>query len=232
MLTEVVREVAAHFKEELVPAYPQVWEDTIASIHSDLRQWLQRMSADPEWVPIRFELAFGLPGDTDCDAASRPDPVLLPGLALRLRGAIDLVEERQGWLRATDSKSGANFGRPVTPTARVFGGEKLQPLLYALALEALFPGRPVWGGRLYYCTAKGRFTEVQVPLDDDARAAIATVVSTVDEAVRTGFLPAFPAPKACTHCNYRPVCGPDEEARTARKDRKRVAKLLALREMP
>ena len=35
----------------------------------------------------------------------------------------------------------------------------------------LFPGKLVAGGRLAYCTTRGDFKHVDVPLDDDARAA-------------------------------------------------------------
>ena len=55
--------------------------------------------------------------------------------------------------------------------AVVDGGAALQPVLYALAVEKLFPGQTVESGRLYYCTAAGGFAERTVPLDAAAKAA-------------------------------------------------------------
>ena len=46
-----------------------------------------------------------------------------------------------------------------------------------------------------------------------------------------GFLPAAPGERACTWCDFRPVCGPREEERTKRKSRERLADLEALRSM-
>ena len=53
----------------------------------------------------------------------------------------------------------------------------------------------------------------------------------IDRAVETGFLAAAPGERACTWCDFRPVCGPREEERTKRKSRERLADLEALRSM-
>jgi hypothetical protein len=71
-----------------------------------------------------------------------------------------------------------------------------------------------------------------VPLDARSRDAAATVVEIVGNALRDGFLPAAPAKRACEWCDYRPVCGPYEEARVERKPRERLAPLAHLRELP
>jgi len=112
------------------------------------------------------------------------------------------------------------------------GGEILQPVLYALALEKVIPGERSEGGRLYYCTSAGEFTEVEVPLDDTARAAAQKVADTVQQAISTGFLPAAPAKGACEYCDYLRVCGPYEELRTHRKRQSELAPLESLRKEP
>jgi ATP-dependent helicase/nuclease subunit B len=234
VLDRVLTEVADHYAEELAPAIPRVWDDTLEAVRRDLREWLHRAADDRAsdeeegWTPIRFELAFGIPAGDERDEASRPDPVPLAA-GITLRGSIDLVEERGGALRATDHKTGSAWTKTGQ---RIAGGEKLQPILYALALEAMFPGRTVSGGRLYYCTEKGRYTELEVRLDDDARAAIDVVRKTIDESVRTGFFPAAPTEKACSFCDYASVCGPDERRRSARKEGDRLVRLETLRRMP
>jgi len=177
-------------------------------------------------VPWRFELAFGLAERHARDPHSRPEPVALD-CGIQLRGSIDLVERRgDGALRATDHKTGRER---VALGEVVAGGEALQPVLYALALEELFPGARVEGGRLYYCTAAGRFGEVSVPLDDAARESAARVARVIDAALARPFLPAAPAEGACRYCDYAEVCGPYEELRTRRKSRAELADLESLR---
>ncbi len=223
--------VAARWAEKLWPAIDRVWRDGIDGIRADLREWLRRAAdADDGWVPWRFELSFGL-ADRDrpqADPASVPDPVPVIG-DLRLRGSVDLVERRPpGVLRATDHKTGKT--RPKTGVV-VGGGTVLQPLLYALACERLL-SEPVEAGRLYYCTADGGYEERVVPLDAEGRRVAGEVVEIIGRALAEGFLPAMPDRGACRYCDYRPVCGPHEETRTARKPKDRCADLERLRRLP
>ncbi len=226
-LDEVLGVVAARFHDALSPAIERVWDDGIASVRADLREWLRRASADPTWAPWRFELSFGLPARLTRDPASRAEPVSLE-CGIQLRGSIDLVERgAAGALRATDYKTGRVRSRQGATV--VGGGEALQPVLYALALEKLFSGAKVEQGRLYYCTSAGGFEEVAIPLDEEARAAAAQVAETVGGALAEGFLPAAPAPGACARCEYRPVCGPYEETRVGKKSGERLVPLQRLR---
>lgn len=229
VLEDVIEAVEARFVEELAPAIPRVWTDAVSDLRSDLAEWLVRAAERPDWVPIGFELGFGLPLTDERDPASREEPVELSE-GLRLRGAIDLVEQRDGVLRATDHKTGA--ARAVHGV--IEGGRTLQPVLYARALEELYPGRTVGGGRLYWCTAKGRFEERSVPLDDRARRALTVLVETVQHAFEEGFFPALPEDKACERCDYLAVCGPKEAMRTGRKARghRYLGPLKKLRKQP
>lgn len=225
--------LAAHAerkREELAPAIPRVWDDAIAGMRADLHEWLRRAAVSPSpFVPDRFELSFGL-ADRDRqyeDPASVADPV---GLAngISLRGSIDLVErDPRGVLRVTDHKTGK--ARAAAGLV-VGGGTILQPVLYALAAEELLQA-PVESGRLYYCTDDGGWSEAVVPLDDEARAAADTVARTIGGALAEGFLPAAPAKGECKWCDYRPICGPHEEQRTARKPKDRLAPLEHLRSL-
>lgn len=226
-LDEAVTAQASAMAEELAPAIDRVWRDAVADIRADLAEWLERMAERPDWVPIQFELAFGLPPDEGHDPASVPDPLALEE-GLRLRGSIDVVERSGERLRATDHKTGRTKPRPGV----IVGGTVLQPLLYARALEALHPGVSVAGGRLYYCTSRGGFEERTVRLDAEARHAVALVAETLDELVGGGFLPAAPAEGECRRCDYRAVCGPAEERRLRRKDPRRLRAISRLRKQP
>jgi hypothetical protein len=227
VLDAAVDEVAARFAEELAPAIDRVWEDAVADVRTDLTEWLLRASERPDWVPTAFELAFGLPKAEGRDPASVEEPVRLAE-GLSLRGAIDLVEQREGALRATDHKTGAAPGR----VGLIGGGKVLQPLLYARALEAIFPDREVVGGRLYYCTSRGRFEERHVPLTPEARESVEVLVEVVGKMLEKGFLPAAPDEGECARCDYRAVCGPAEERRVKRKDVRYLGPLRKLRKRP
>jgi CRISPR/Cas system-associated exonuclease Cas4 (RecB family) len=110
------------------------------------------------------------------------------------------------------------------------GGRALQPVLYALAAEKLFPDHEVTEGRLSYCTAAGGFEIRGVPLAEPARKSAEKLAQAVAGALSEGFLPAYPATRACRFCDYRVVCGPYEELRTRRKP-ETPAPLLALKEL-
>jgi hypothetical protein len=208
-----------------------VWHDGVNAIRADLREWLRRSAEGSEgWVPYRFELSFGLPehSRSTADASSVLGPVTVLG-NVQVRGSIDLLERRSdGTLRATDHKT----GKARAPEGVVIGGGRiLQPGLYALVAEALLDAR-VESGRLYYCTADGEFTERVIHLDDTTRAHVTTALDVIAGSLEQGFLPAAPVKDACTFCDYRTVCGPDEENRTGRKPKERIADLKRLRDLP
>jgi ATP-dependent helicase/nuclease subunit B len=228
-LERVLDGVVARYADELAPAIDRVWADGIAGVRADLREWLRRAMQHDRWRPLFFELSFGLQERQERDQRSTDAPMRLDS-GIQLRGSIDLVEKNDaGALRATDHKT----GKARAPEGTIIGGgEVLQPVLYALALEKLLPGERVEGGRLYYCTAAGEFVEVDVPLDASARQAAQLVADTVQSAVSEGFLPAAPKKGACEYCDYLRVCGPSEELRTGRKKREPLAALHKLRSHP
>jgi ATP-dependent helicase/nuclease subunit B len=231
-LDAILSEIAARYRDELAPAIDRVWEDGIAAIHADLREWLRRASDDDSgYVPREFELAFGLERRAGrvSDPASVREPVEL-SCGIRLRGSIDVVEHHaSGLARVTDDKTGKSSGKTGQLVA---GGTVLQPLLYPLAAEKLLGTRArVVSGRLYFCTSAGGFAELVVPLDDHARAAAEQLAQTIGEALTAPFLPAAPAEAECALCDYRPICGPHEELRILRK-KQALKALLSLREMP
>ena len=190
------------------------------------------------WVPAYFEFAFGLPGDQDRDPASVPDPVLIDG-RFKLRGSVDLIETRRevrdassgpphlaprtSHLRITDHKTGKN--RTTWKTV-IGGGAILQPVLYSLAIEQALQAS-VQSGRLFYCTSAGGFVDHEIPINDTNRRIGLEALEIVDRAIELGFLPAAPAPRACTWCDFLPVCGPDEPRRVANKSPEKLGDLEA-----
>jgi CRISPR/Cas system-associated exonuclease Cas4 (RecB family) len=206
-----------------------VWNTEIEDMRSDLRGWLQHIASDVEWQPAYFEFAFGLKHDEDRDPRSAAEPARLDE-GVVLRGSIDLIERHtaRGSFRVTDHKTGK---APDDLPQYVGGGAVLQPLLYAMAAGKLL-GAPVESGRLSYCTQRGGYAAIEIPVTPQARARVQRVLETIDDAIRGGFLPAAPQRDACGRCDYRAACGPYEERRTARKHPGRVEPLVELRNMP
>jgi CRISPR/Cas system-associated exonuclease Cas4 (RecB family) len=235
VLDDAVKKIATDEYEQLAPAIDRVWHDEIGAIRRDLRLWVDEIArAGGEWIPRRFEWAFGY-GDGGAlaigrDSTSRLEPVVIDG-RFHLHGSIDLVEERVGTgeLRVTDHKTGRYRGKDHMI---VDGGRALQPVLYSLALEQA-TGTPVVEGRLYYATTAGGYRDVRIPLTPQARRIGLEVLEIIDRAIETGFLAPAPAEKACTWCDFRPVCGPTAERRISRyKSQEPLADLLELRKKP
>jgi ATP-dependent helicase/nuclease subunit B len=112
----------------------------------------------------------------------------------------------------------------------VGGGTSLQPVLYALAAENRL-GTAVELGRLFFCTQKGNYHTVDVPVTDQTRLRVGRVLEIIDHAIATGNLPAAPNRDACGMCDCRCVCGPHEERRWKRKTAA-FGELEELRNMP
>lgn len=229
LLEETLARLSDEFREVLYPAVNRVWDEEIRRMRVDLRVWLGHFVEElADWEPIHAELGFGVPTDAEHDPASRPDPVRLPSGYL-LRGSIDLLERHRttGELRVTDFKTGKNHVED--PHARVYGGRLLQPVLYGLVAEELL-GTPVGGGRLFFCTSRGKFSQHHVQLDAETRRLGGEVLRSLETLLAFPKLVAAPRAGICQWCDYKAVCGPDEAVRTGRKPG--VSELEQLRSLP
>jgi CRISPR/Cas system-associated exonuclease Cas4 (RecB family) len=141
-----------------------------------------------------------------------------------------LVERRSdGRLRVLDHKTGhapVSARQPRT----VGNGEVLQPLLYALAVEALLGQAPMLS-RLSYSTLRGGYKAIDIPSGPRERAAILQVLAAIDQSIGRAFLPAAPRRDACKGCEYVPVCGPYEELRVTQKSQPELRDLTAIRRL-
>lgn len=226
-LDEVLAELSREAAEKLGPPIRGVWRAEMEKLRADLHAWISGRGS--EWQPEFIELAFGLPEREECDPKSVPEPVLIEG-RWPMRGSIDLVEQRpDGRLRVLDHKS----GKPGKKDWKlcVGHGETLQPVLYALALEALGYACPETAA-LSWGTLRGGFRIDPIPIDADARQKTARVLQAIDAHVHRGFLPAAPRDGACKNCDYLPVCGPWEEVRMKAKDAAELKQLREIRELP
>lgn len=222
-IRDVTRTVAEAARLKLEPILTGVFEDEMARIESDLIGWAEEeIAVGDGFRPYRSDLAFGLPRHEHAPESTEEDVRISGGY--RLKGAIDSVErDAHGRLRVTDYKTGRVPEERERGFAIIGHGEMLQPLLYALAVEAL-RGRGVAAdgvvvkSRLLYATRRGGYTAVPVAVASDNVAKARRVLDLIDGAVERGLFFAAPRERACEHCDYRPVCGPNEEMRTRRKE--------------
>jgi len=226
----VLDRVAAENEEKLAPAIPRVWRSEIEDLRIDLHGWIQQVAAsDDGWVPAHFEFSFGTDAREYRDPHSTEAEAVLDN-GVRLRGAIDLIEKHpvRGTLRITDHKTGKP---PQELPKYVGGGALLQPLAYAMAAETLL-GASAEVSRLSYCTERSGYQEIRFDITPRHRAFFTHAMSLIDGEIDRGFLPAAPQSGACAMCDYLPVCGPNEERRTARKRREPLEALQDLRNIP
>ena len=229
ILDGTLMRVAANYAELLAPAVDRVWQDEVAGIRTDLHIWARELAGSTGWEPWLFEFGFGLPDAPGRDPNSRREPVTIDNRFL-LRGAIDLIERKPGTkiLRVTDHKTSKNRSE----RGSIIGhGQQLQPVIYSLAVEAA-TGCTVESASFSYCTTAGGFTEHNVPINERSRGMGIEALEIIDRAVELGMLPPAPAERACSFCDFLPVCGPNQERRARRKSREQIADLIELRGRP
>ena len=227
LLDQVVDSVAEDYREKLVPAIDRVWRDEIEHLRADLRGWLRRMAEVPDdWIPMLVEYGFGVPADPTQDVQSIPEPATIAE-GFMLHGVVDLVERKQTTLRVTDTKTGSNN---LSEGTVIGNGEKLQPVLYSLAVEAI-QKTTVAEARLSFPTSAGGFSQFVIPITQNSRDQGLEVLRIIDNAIACGFLPPAPREKGCDYCDFRRVCGPYEEMRVTKKDQSPLESLVRLRGM-
>jgi CRISPR/Cas system-associated exonuclease Cas4 (RecB family) len=100
-----------------------------------------------------------------------------------------------------------------------------------MAIEQV-TGKPVTESRLFFCTSAGGYKVRPVPLTAQNRRMGVEALEVIDRAIEVGFLAAAPNEGACVWCDFRAVCGPNEELRVARKPADRLRDLVELRSRP
>jgi len=215
-------------REALAGDRPGV-EDGIDGIRADLREWLRRAAdADDGWSRGASSCPSGSPTATarrPIRRASRSGAVNRRSPPARLRIEPGRAPPARV-LRATDHKTGKT--RPKTGV--VVGAERCcsrccmrSPASVYCASRSKRDGSttapPTAATRSASCrSTRGASGCGRGRRDHRTRA-------------RRGLSAAMPNRGACRYCDYRPVCGPHEETRTARKPKDRCADLERLRRL-
>lgn len=203
LAAEVLREEIERTRRRIPPPSQVVLERESRDLESDLEVFLDMLRRQqPQWCAT--EWTFGFP------AADKPAAELsVPGGTLRLRGAVDRIDDLRPGLRIVDYKTGSRYGYGEgTGTYR--GGRRLQHALYSQATELLL-GRQVVSAEYHFPTHKGEAgTESyrRSQLDRWPR-----ILASLLEMVAAGDFP--PAEDdddlPCRFCDFRPVCRVTEE---------------------
>ena len=164
-----------------------------AARQNDVRSFVRLVrERGAPWIAL--ELKFGLGHD-------EPVAIDVPGGVLRLRGAVDRVDEDLSGLTVIDYKTGMAWDFAGTGTFA--GGRRLQHALYALVAEARLRGTVV-RGEYHHPTMRGQ-NEV-VPFDRLRIAGVHGLLGLMLDGVASGrFVPTDSADD-CKFCHFAEVC--------------------------
>jgi ATP-dependent helicase/nuclease subunit B len=191
-LAELARQLERMRQETPIPGEGALARET-ASLEADVRSFLRLIRRDgPRWLALEHSFGFG---------DDPPVTIGTPGGEVRLRGAIDRIDEAPAGLHVIDYKTGAP--RDFAGTGAFHGGRRLQHALYAHVAEQRF-GRPVVSAGYHYPTTRG---ENRVEMFDRLRlASVGELVGHLLDGVAAGhFVPTNEADD-CSYCDYATVC--------------------------
>jgi ATP-dependent helicase/nuclease subunit B len=164
-----------------------------SALKQDVRSFVHmvRRTGAP-WVAL--ELEFGLRED---------EPVVIEteGGELRLRGAIDRIDEDLGGVHVIDYKTGV--ARDVAGTGVFNGGRRLQHALYALAAEARLGGE-VATGQYHHPTLRGQHR--RLVFNRLEQAGVRTLLGLMLDGVSDGSFVPTEHSDDCRFCDFARVC--------------------------
>ena len=204
-------------EEQLAPAIARVWHDEIAAIGRDLRGGCDSC---PKQKAGRRRVRAASACRTRGATAQHRDAV--PRRPLRPARV-----DRPDRARRTGPRScGSPTTRPAgtAPTPRTRDRRRRDAAAGALRPRGRAAARPAGGGGAAVLLHGGRRLH-RAPGAARRRQPPRRPRGARDHRSRdrAGFLPPAPAERACTWCDFRPVCGPDERAARARKPPTRSA---------
>jgi RecB family exonuclease len=214
LLESIARRRFERFEREGATGYPMMWEIAKRAILNALDSLLRsEIRKQDGFAPSFFELRFGA-GHRDNEESDRskdaPAILVLPdGSETRFNGKIDRIDvnEAKTLCRVIDYKSGAPG--PKLEGDPFCGGRALQLPVYLLAVRQLLPDfKPESALYRHLDFGKGqRDVAFDAKNWEEKRAALAKVVSTLLDGIRSGFFPARPDERLCGFCDFRLACG-------------------------
>lgn len=191
---EVLGRAVAEARAQVPAPGDGVLQREISGLEEDVRSFVRmvRESGAP-WV--KLEMKFGLAGG---------DPLVL-ALAegeVRLRGAVDRVDENLHGMRVVDYKTGTPRDYEGD-TGTFHGGRRLQHALYAEAAERLLGGEVV-AGEYHFPTRRGQNHVVR--FDRLALTGVTELLDRLLDIVAAGGFVPTDTPDDCRYCDFAAVC--------------------------
>jgi RecB family exonuclease len=188
------------------PPSPSVEAAEREQLHRDLAHFLKLEVGESREV-IGCEVGFGMP-DPRNEPLACLEPVevdLGEDLRFPLLGRIDRIDRVDGAYELVDYKTGWQV--TDSPKDRFVQGQLLQHALYALVAERLLAGRDgqVRNSSYYFPVVRAKQRWVRFDYPD--KAALAAVLRSVMEPLRTGAFPhTVQSDKHCRYCDFRAAC--------------------------
>ena len=183
---------------------------------------------DPEWEPLALRVCVrpARAARTRSGEPARIRSRSTGGSSCAARSISSSANPGRQILRVTDHKTRKNRSQRRLHHRRgsAASADHLQPRRRGSDRAARSRAR-----RFSYCTTAGGFTDHSVPINERTRRMGIEVLEIVDRAVELGMLPPAPNERACSLCDFLPVCGPDQERRANRKSKKEIADLSSCR---
>lgn len=170
-----------------------LWRRRQALLAAELSAWFEADSQDAAegWRPTATELDFGR-ADEDGSVVEIPYEVTTSRgtESLLLAGSIDRLDKRSGTQRVTDYKTGLPPKEPDRPTEDdpTKAGTRFQLPLYAAA-AASARNLPVSEVRYWYCTERGKFTQIALPVTEALMEQVREDVGHLVDALQNGWFP-------------------------------------------
>ena len=193
LATGALTRAVTHMRAEMPVPGEGALQRERAALDNDVRSFLRmvRHQGAP-WIAL--ELRFGLGDD---------EPIVLetPKGPLRLRGAIDRIDEDLNGLRVVDYKTG--MAREFAGTGTFHGGRRLQHAIYAHVAEQRLGGMVAMAG-YHFPTIRGQNQQLMF-----SRLPLAGITSLLDrmlDGIAAGsFVPTERADD-CKFCDFAAVC--------------------------
>jgi ATP-dependent helicase/nuclease subunit B len=232
LIEELAEAQIRGWREKIPPASELAFEERRGEILFAGRAFLKLEEVHCRAVvPRFFEVPFGLPRATVRGPVGSREAVEISvggGRNLSLRGSIDRVDEApDGTFHVWDYKTGGAFS--FREKLGIHGGRRIQPALYAMALEVLLERAgmraPVSRSGYFFPGKKGEGQRIPVALDPDATR---DVLGRLLDLLAAGAFPHSDTEEDCRFCDYEAVCGGARGARDRVKAKLAKATLPAL----
>ncbi len=191
---ETLAEEAARVRAEVPSPGEGVLRREVAALEEDVRSFVRMIREhDAPWVALEFRFGLG-----------EREPLILevPGGEVRLRGAVDRVDENLQGLYVIDYKTGV--ARDYQRGKGAFhGGRRLQHAIYAEAVERLVGGEVV-AGEYHFPTRRGE-NEIHAYRRQDLQPLPDLLGLMLDGVAAGSFVPTDDAGD-CRYCDYAEAC--------------------------